>query len=141
MDDVIEIFIYYMSVTMSFQALAQALPDGMKAHGGVGNGVFETIQDFVPLTEIGYMQVDEPDAWDLLVSKVGELMDTIWKRFLAEHGDAFAFFRFGDDLGFQSSTFIQPKEITGEIIPQYQRVIKRVKATGVLLPEKWSIQK
>ena len=46
----------------SFRALAAALPQGMKAHGGVGNGVFETVQDFVPLTEIAYMQIDDPEV-------------------------------------------------------------------------------
>ncbi len=114
----------------SFQALAAAMPQGMKAHGGVGNGIFETVQDFVPLTEIAYMQIDEPEAWDMLVVKVGDMMDAIWTRFLAEFGDAFAFFRFGDDLGFQSSVLIQPSEIIGKIVPQYKRIISRAKATG-----------
>jgi uroporphyrinogen decarboxylase len=114
----------------SFRALLEALPPGMKAHGGVGNGVFETVQDFVPLTDIAYMQIDDPEAWALLVQKVGDLMDAIWQRFLPEFGDAFAFFRFGDDLGFQSSVLIQPSEIIGKIIPQYKRVIQRVKSTG-----------
>lgn len=122
--------LYMERFAPSFRALSKALPPGMKAHGGVGNGVFETVQDFVPLTDIAYMQIDDPDAWALLVKKVGDLMDAIWERFLAEFGDAFAFFRFGDDLGFQSSVLIQPSEITGKIIPQYQRVISRAKSTG-----------
>lgn len=121
---------YFDRFSLSFRALAAALPAGMKAHGGVGNGVFETVQDFVPLTEIAYMQVDDPEAWALLVSKVGDLMDAIWERFLAEFGESFAFFRFGDDLGFQSSVLIQPTEITGKIIPQYKRVIRQVHNTG-----------
>jgi uroporphyrinogen decarboxylase len=114
----------------SFRALARALPPGMKAHGGVGNGVFETVQDFVPLTDIAYLQIDDPDAWALLVTRVGDLMDAIWARFLAEFGDSFAFFRFGDDLGFQTSVLIQPSEIVGKIIPQYKRVIDRARSTG-----------
>jgi uroporphyrinogen decarboxylase len=114
----------------SFRALAKALPPGMKAHGGVGNGVFETVQDFVPLTEIAYMQIDDPEAWNLLVEKVGGLMLDIWKRFIPEFGDAYAFFRFGDDLGFQTSVLIQPTEINGKIIPQYRRVIQLAKSTG-----------
>jgi len=121
---------YFERFAPSFKALAASLPPGMKAHGGVGNGVFETVQDFVPLTEIAYMQVDYPEAWALLVQKVGDLMDAIWKRFLTEFGDSFAFFRFGDDLGFQTSVLIQPGEITGKIIPQYKRVIDRVHSTG-----------
>jgi uroporphyrinogen decarboxylase len=114
----------------SFRALSKALPQGMKAHGGVGNGVFETVQDFVPLTDIAYMQVDDPEAWSLLVIKVGDLLDSIWERVMAEFGETYAFFRFGDDLGFQSSTLIQPKEITEKIVPQYDRIIRRVKTSG-----------
>lgn len=72
---------YFERFTPSFRALAAALPPGMKAHGGVGNGIFETIQDFVPLTEIAYMQVDDPEARALLVQKVGDLMDAIWNGF------------------------------------------------------------
>ncbi|MCK5735552.1 MAG: hypothetical protein KAH21_03695, partial [Spirochaetaceae bacterium] len=121
---------YFERFSPSFKALAVSLPLGMKAHGGVGNGVFETVQDFVPLTEIAYMQVDDPEAWALLVEKVGDLMDSIWKRFLPEFGDSFAFFRFGDDLGFQTSVLIQPGEIIGKIIPQYKRVINRIHKTG-----------
>lgn len=122
--------LYMERFSPSFRALSKALPPGMRAHGGVGNGVFETVQDFVPLTEIAYMQIDDPEAWTLLVEKVGDLMDAIWERFLREFGDAFAFFRFGDDLGFQSSVLIQPSEIIGKIIPQYKRVISRAKSTG-----------
>jgi uroporphyrinogen decarboxylase len=54
---------YFQRFAPSFRALASALPPGMKAHGGVGNGIFETVQDFVPLTDIAFMQVDHPDAW------------------------------------------------------------------------------
>ena len=102
----------------------------MKAHGGVGNGVFETVQDFLPLTEIAFLQIDDPEAWNLLVRKVGDLLNRIWERFLAEYADAYAVCRFGDDLGFRSSTLIQPTEIIGKIIPQYQRIIHRVHQRG-----------
>jgi len=76
------------------------------------------------------MQIDDPDAWTLLVQKVGDLMNAIWDRFLPEFGEAYAFFRFGDDLGFQTSVLIQPSEIIGKIIPQYKRVIQKAKSTG-----------
>ena len=121
---------YFQRFSPSFRALGRALPAGMKAHGGVGNGVFETIQDFVPLVDIAYLQVDDPEAWDLLVRRVGDLLAAIWTRFLREFGDIFAFYRFGDDLGFQTSTLIQPSEITGRILPQYRRIISLAKSAG-----------
>ena len=45
-----------------YAALREALPEGMKAVGGIGNGVFELIQDFVPFQELAFLQVDEPEA-------------------------------------------------------------------------------
>jgi uroporphyrinogen decarboxylase len=46
-----------------FDALRQALPDGMKAIGGVGYGPFESIQDFVPYEDLIYLQVDQPELY------------------------------------------------------------------------------
>ena len=50
-----------------FRALREALPEGMKAVGGIGNGLFETLQDFVPFQELPFLQMDEPEAYDAAV--------------------------------------------------------------------------
>ncbi|MEN8256048.1 MAG: uroporphyrinogen decarboxylase family protein [Verrucomicrobiota bacterium] len=111
-----------------FRALREALPEGMKAVGGIGNGLFETMQDFVPFQELAFLQVDEPEVYELLWKKIGDLMMTLWKWLLENHADSFAVCRFGDDLGFRSSTLIQPNEIRRHIIPQYKRVVDLVHA-------------
>lgn len=109
-----------------YAALREALPEGMKAVGGVGNGLFEVIQDFVPFQQLAFLQVDEPDAYNRLWQKIGDLMLSIWTWMLNNHADSFAVCRFGDDLGFKSSTLIQPAEIRRHIIPQYKRVVDLV---------------
>jgi uroporphyrinogen decarboxylase len=113
-----------------FRALAEALPPGMKAVGGVGNGVFETAQDFVPLMELPFLRADEPDAYALLWRKVGDLFVSLWTWFLDHHADAFAVCRMGDDLGYRSSTMLSPDDIRAHIIPQYRRVVSLVHAKG-----------
>ncbi|RKX42744.1 MAG: hypothetical protein DRP64_09330 [Verrucomicrobia bacterium] len=111
-----------------FRALREALPEGMKAVGGIGNGLFETMQDFVPFQELAFLQVDDPEVYNLMWKKIGDLMVTLWTWLLENHADSFAVCRFGDDLGFRSSTLIQPDEIRRHIIPQYKRVVDLVHA-------------
>lgn len=113
-----------------FQALARALPDGMRAVGGIGNGVFEIAEDLVGLEYLPLMQVDDPDLYGELYSRIGDLMAGIWERFLSSYGDSFAVCRVGDDLGFRSSLLTNPETVRGHIVPQYARVINLVHAAG-----------
>jgi len=109
-----------------FAALREALPEGMKAVGGIGNGLFETVQDFVPFQELAFLQVDEPEVYAQLWQRMGDLMVSIWQWMLENHADSFAVCRFGDDLGFKSSTLIQPDDIRKHVLPQYKRVVDLV---------------
>lgn len=106
-----------------FCALRQALPKGMKAVGGIGNGLFETIQDFVPFEQLAFLQIDQPETYTLLWQKIGDLMMELWTWLLENHIDSFAVCRFGDDLGFRSATLLSPNEIRRNIIPQYKRIV------------------
>jgi uroporphyrinogen decarboxylase len=109
-----------------FNALAEALPLGMKAIGGIGNGVFEAFQDFTTYTGLCMLQYDQPEAFDLLWRKIGDSLVRIWQWFINNHADAFAVCRFGDDLGFKSSTLIAPDDICKYILPQYKRIVNIV---------------
>ncbi|MEI6646494.1 MAG: uroporphyrinogen decarboxylase family protein [bacterium] len=113
-----------------FKALSEALPPGMKAVGGIGNGIFETFQDFVPLMELPFLRLDDPDGYALLWQKVGDLFVELWSWFLEHHADAFAVCRMGDDLGYRTSTMLSPEDIQTHIIPQYKRVVSMIHAKG-----------
>lgn len=106
-----------------FAALREALPAGMRAIGGVGYGPFETIQDFVPYQDLIYLQADEPEVFAQLWVHIGDLAYNIWKWVLDNHADSFAVCRFGDDLGFKSSTLLPPIDIQTHVLPQYKRII------------------
>lgn len=121
---------YIELYAQDFDALREALPPGMKAVGGIGYGLFETLQDFVPLQELGFLEMDEPEVYEQLWCRVGDMMVSIWEWLLANHSDSFAVLRFGDDLGFRSSTLISPEQIRRHVIPQYKRVVDRVHAAG-----------
>ena len=113
-----------------YRALAEALPPGMKAVGGIGNGIFETAQDFVPLLDMAFLRADEPEAYALLWRKVGDLFVKLWTWFLDHHAESFVICRMGDDLGYRSSTMLAPADIRRHIIPQYRRITSLVHAKG-----------
>jgi len=121
---------YVALFEQDFAALRESLPEGMLAVGGVGYGLFETMQDFVPYQELVYLQADEPDVYAVLCQRVGNMMFEVWSWVLANYGDVFAVCRFGDDLGFRSSTLLPPDDIRCHILPQYKRIIDLMHGHG-----------
>ena len=114
---------YFQMNGPKFDALRRNMPKGMKAIGGVGNGIFECVQDLVGYENLCYMRVDDPELYEDMFSKIGENNLKIWKRFLREYGDLFCVCRFGDDLGFKSTTLLDSEDIRSLIIPQYKKII------------------
>jgi len=115
-----------------FQILGRSIPEGMKAIGGVGNGVFEISEDVVGLECLAYMQVDDPYLFNQVYTKIGDTMHTIWKWFLENHSEHFIVCRFGDDLGYRSGTLTTPDNIRKIIMPQYKRIIDLIHDSGHL---------
>lgn len=114
-----------------FDSLVLGLPEGMKAVGGVGNGVFEISEDLVGPEYLPFMQMDDPDLYGDLFDRIGGLMHTIWSAFLGRYAEHFVACRFGDDLGFRSSLLTNPSTVRENILPQYRRLIDCVHSRGV----------
>lgn len=119
---------YFNKYSRYFEALRRNMPEGMKAIGGVGNGIFECVQDVVGYEDLCYMSVDDPDLYHDMFFKVGETNLKIWNRFLKEFGDIYCVCRFGDDMGFKSATLLPEDDIRELIIPQYKKIIDAVHA-------------
>ncbi|MGI6315790.1 MAG: uroporphyrinogen decarboxylase family protein [Christensenellales bacterium] len=117
---------FFQLYTPYFAALGKMMPAGMKAVGGVGNGVFECVQDLTGYIDLCYIRSDDPELYHDLFSTMGNVIASIWKRFLTEWGDVYCVMRFGDDLGFATSTLLPPGDIQEYIIPQYKKVIEAV---------------
>ena len=121
---------YFSTFSDEFRALRETMPEGMLAIGGVGNGVFECVQDLVGLQDLCYMKVDDEELYRDMFAKVGDVLTEIWEQFLAEFGDVYCVCRFGDDLGFRSSTLLHEDDVRELIIPQYKRVVDAVHRAG-----------
>lgn len=122
--------LYFDHATPLFTALREAMPEGMRAIGGVGNGVFECVQDLVGYTQLCYMSVDDPELYREMFQKIGDMLCGIWKRFLDEFGDIYCVCRFGDDLGFKSTTLLPTNDVLELIVPQYKRIVDIVHGAG-----------
>jgi uroporphyrinogen decarboxylase len=118
-----------------FEMLGRCLPPGMKAIGGVSNGVFEVSEDLVGLEHLAYMQHDDPQLFADVYCKIGDLIYKIWDWFLKTHAKYFCVCRFGDDLGYKNGTLTTPENIRQHIMPQYRRTINRIHDAG--LPFLW----
>lgn len=121
---------YFTAFSNDFKALRETMPEGMRAIGGVGNGVFEFVQDLVGLEDLCYMKLDDEDLYNDMFNKAGDILVQIWNQFLPEFGDIFCVCRFGDDLGFKSATLLHEDDVRSLIIPQYKRVVETVHAAG-----------
>lgn len=121
---------FWKDAAPKFDALAAALPAGMKAVGGVGNGPFEIAEELVGLTYLPYMQADDPELYAELFDRIGSLMVNLWKTFLERYADHYVACRIGDDLGFKTSLLTNPSTVHEQIVPQYRRVIEMIHATG-----------
>jgi len=122
--------LYFTKNTDWFRTFAEVLPAGMKGIGGVGNGIFECVQEIVGYMDLCYIREDDPELYADLFKKVGETNLIIWKRFLAEFADSFCVMRFGDDLGFKSATLLPEDDIRQFIIPAYKGIIDAVHSYG-----------
>lgn len=121
---------YFTLYSDNFRALGEAMPAGMKAVGGVGNGVFECVQDLVGYMDLCYIKADDPALYADLFRRLGEISLQIWRRFLREFGDLYCVLRFGDDLGYKSNTLIDAQDIRDYVVPAYAPIVAAVHQAG-----------
>jgi len=113
-----------------FEAIRKTLPAGMKAYGGCGYGIFEASQDLVGFEPLCVMQCMDPGLFRDLFIKIGDLWVELWSWVIENYHDLFVFYRMGDDLGYKTSTMLEPEVIREHIFPQYKRVIDLIHASG-----------
>ena len=122
--------IFWETYTPHFEAIRKTLPQGMKAYGGCGYGIFEASQDLVGYEYLCVMQCMDPDLFADIFKRIGDLWETLWQGVIEKYSDIFVFFRMGDDLGHKTSTLLDPDIIRQLILPQYKKVIDLVHRSG-----------
>lgn len=118
--------LYFDKYAPYIRNFTETCPDGMKAVGGVGNGLFESVQDIVGYMDLCYIKGDDEELFQDLFKAMGDVQFKIWDKFMDEFADVFCVLRFGDDLGFNTTTLISPDDIRKNVIPQYRRITDKV---------------
>jgi uroporphyrinogen decarboxylase len=122
--------IFWKTYAPHFEAIRKTLPEGMKAFGGCGYGIFESAQDLVGYEPLCTLQYTDPDLFADLFKKIGDLYITLWSGVIENYDDIFVFYRMGDDLGFKTSTLLEPNTIRNHVLPQYKRVVNLIHTSG-----------
>ena len=115
--------IYFEKNSPYFHALRDEMPAGMKAIGGVGNGIFECVQELTGYQGLCYIKADDEELYQALFQKVGETNLKIWQRFMKEFGDVYCVLRFGDDMGYKTSTLLSTDDTKELILPEYKPIV------------------
>lgn len=102
----------------------------MKAVGGVGNGIFECVQDLTGYEKLCYMMYDDEELFAGLFHRIGVNHLLIWERFMEEFGDLYCVLRFGDDMGYKSNTLLAADTFRTFVIPRYKPVIDLIHSYG-----------
>jgi len=113
-----------------YEVLMETLPPGMKAIGGVGNGLFESVQEVIGYMNLCIFSVEDPELYAALFSKVGDVLFEIWQKLMHKYDDAFCVYRIGDDLGYKANTLLPADDIRRHIIPQYARMVECAHSYG-----------
>lgn len=121
---------YFQKNSKYFRALQNRMPSGMKAIGGVGNGIFECVQDLTGFEGLCYIGADDEELYRDLFLQVGKIHQKIWKKFMEEFGDTYCVLRFGDDLGYKSNSLLSANDIKEHIFPWYRRTVELVHGYG-----------
>ena len=127
-DEIPEIF--WEAYTPHLDAIRKVLPAGMKAYGGCGYGIFESAEDLVGYENLAVLQYTDPELFTDLFARIGDLYMELWSEMIRRYDDLFVFYRMGDDLGFKTSTLLEPGTIRHHILPQYKRVVDLVHRSG-----------
>lgn len=127
-DEIPEIF--WEAYTPHLEAIRKVLPADMKAYGGCGYGIFESAEDLVGYENLAVLQYTDPELFTDLFARIGDLYMELWSEMIRRYDDLFVFYRMGDDLGFKTSTLLEPDTIRHHILPQYKRVVDLVHSSG-----------
>jgi uroporphyrinogen decarboxylase len=102
--------LFFNKYEEDFKILSEEILPGMKAIGGPGNGILECVQDIVGLENLCLISINDPDLFKDLLSQTGSVLLEIWRTFLRKFSDTYVICRFGDDLGYKTSTILNPEE-------------------------------
>ena len=99
---------FWRKWTPHLEALAQSLPDGMKAIGGSATGSSRSAKTWWATNTSASCGSTIPSCSRDLYRRIGDMVTGLWSRLLKDYGELFAVCRMGDDLGYQPAHAAAP---------------------------------
>jgi len=104
-----------------FETIEKLLPEGMKLVGGFSGGPFEHATFLMGLEPFSLRIYEEPDFAQKLTDLIGERISYGAERI--SKMDCLGIYRFGDDLGYKTSTMISPNNLRSYVFPWYKKIV------------------
>ena len=105
-----------------FEIVSGLLPKGVKIIGGMAGGPYEWTSWLIGVTRMCYaLQDDAQFVWDVM-KKIGSLQFSTVRQLGTM--DSMGALRFGDDLGFKTSTFLSPDMLREHLFPIYREIVE-----------------
>ena len=111
-----------------FDIVAGLLPEGVRIVGGVCMGPYEWLSEMMGTMGLSYALADEPELVAAVAERIGQLHISADQR-IAQM-DAVCALRQGDDLGFNSATFLSPDLLRKLIFPTYKQMVAAAHDNG-----------
>ncbi len=112
-----------------FEKVATLLPDGVKIVGGVAGGPYEWAAAIMGTIGLSYLLADDPDLVNLVFGQIGRLHGSAVHQLAGMEG--MGAIRQGDDLGFKTSTFLNPDLLRQLVFPIYKRMAADAHRAGM----------
>ena len=104
----------------AFEKTAKMLPDGAKIVAGVAMGPYEWGSTLMGTVGMSYLLEDDPELVGMIFDKIGRLIISANK--ILAGMDGIGAQRQGDDLGFNTSTFLPPDLLRKFVFPTYKAI-------------------
>ena len=111
-----------------FEKVAKIIPEGIKIVGGVCMGPYEWASQMMGTIGMSYLLEDDPELVDMVFKRICRLHISA-NKILATM-DGVGAHRQGDDLGFNSSTFLPPALLRKWVFPTYKEISKIAHLAG-----------
>jgi uroporphyrinogen decarboxylase len=105
-----------------FEFFAKNLPDNIKIIGGMSGGPFEHLSFLMGLVPLSMAIYDTPDLVQAMVDKIGGLIIKANSNIIQIGG--LGALRFGDDMGFKTSTMMPPNMLRKYIFPWQKKAVE-----------------
>ena len=110
------------------EKIGEYLPDGMKLMVMGPSGVLENVMSLVGFENLCFMLYENPELVQRIFDEVGQRLVRYYQN--AVQYDTVGFICSNDDWGFNSQTFLSPKDMRKYVFPWHKKIVEVAHSAG-----------